>query len=413
MSAMKTIRTAIGLVLHGSHLYWAWLGFLGALVAWGGLAYLEQLGSGLIVTNMRDQVSWAFYIGNFTFLVGVASSTVALLIPAYVYDWGPTRHIAILGENLAISAIVTSLLFVVVDMGRPERFWHLMPFVGRLNFPQAVLAWDVVVLNIYLVLNLIVVGYVLGCRLTGRRERPRITHGLIFLTIPAALVVHTITAFIYTSCVGRPYWNTAILVPRFICSAICSGPAIMLVLLQILQKTTKLAVKDEAISKIAEIMAYAMFLSLCMQAEEFFTELYAEGAHAIHLRYLFFGLEGHHALVPFAWASVATGAVSFVLLAVPWTRRNPVTLNAGCLLAYASVYIEKGMGTIVPAFTPDQLGGIYEYAPTLTELRIGAAIFAIGFLVFTVLCKVTVPILTHEFHAYAAQAAPSSSPSTT
>ena len=390
------IAKAVRLLLRGGHAYWAWLAFLAVLIVWGALAYVEQLRSGLIVTNMRDQVSWAFYIGNFTFLVGVASAAVVLVIPAYVYDWGPIKEIAILGEILAISAIIMSLLFVVADMGHPERFWHLLPGLGRLNFPQAILAWDVVVLNLYLVLNVAIVGYVLGCGILGKHYNARIVHPLVFASIPAALSIHTVTAFIYTGFAGRPYWSSAILAPRFICSAFCSGPAIMLVLLQVLQRTTKIAVKDEAIWKIAELMAYAMFLNLFMLGAEVFTEVYGGTAHSIHVRYLFVGVQGHDTLVPFAWAAVASGVVSLVLLAVPRTRRNFFTLNLGCMLVYASVYIEKGMGTIVPAFTPDTLGEIYEYAPTLTELRIGAGIFGVGFLVFTLLCKIAIPIMTGE-----------------
>ncbi len=132
-----------------------------ALIASGGLAYARQVRTGLVITAMRDQVSWGFYIGNFTFLVGVAAAAVVLVIPAYVYDWKPIREIVIFGELLAVSAIVMCLLFVLVDIGRPDRFWHLMPGVGHLNFPQSILAWDVLVLNLYFVVNFVVVTHIL------------------------------------------------------------------------------------------------------------------------------------------------------------------------------------------------------------------------------------------------------------
>jgi Ni/Fe-hydrogenase subunit HybB-like protein len=397
MGPLRFITTSARVVLRGGRLYWLWLALLVLLIVWGGLAYVEQVRAGLIVTNMRDQVSWAFYIGNFTFLVGVAAAAVVLVIPAYIYHWKPIKEVAILGEILAISAIVMCLLFVVADMGRPDRFWHLIPGIGRMNFPGAMLAWDVLVLNVYLVLNVFIVGHLLYRGMQGRPYNPGLVVPLILFSIPAAVGIHTVTAFVYAGLPGRPYWNASILAPRFLCSAFCSGPAIMVILFQILQRTTRIAIKDEAIWKIAELMAYAMFVNLFLLGAELFKEYYSGTEHLIHFQYLFRGVHGHHALVPYAWAFVACGVAAFLLFLFPATRRNVVTLNLGCLLIYASVYIEKGMALVIPAFTPDTLGEIYEYTPTLHELRIGAAIFSIGFLIFTILCRIAIPIMTGEF----------------
>jgi molybdopterin-containing oxidoreductase family membrane subunit len=259
------------------------------------------------------------------------------------------------------------------------------------------LAWDVLVLNLYLILNLVIVAHLLYRGMQGRHYNQNLVVPLVLFSIPAAVGIHTVTAFIYAGLPGRPYWNASILAPRFLCSAFCSGPAVMVVLFQILQRTTKIAIKDAAIWKIAELMAYAMFLNLFLLGAEIFKEYYSATEHLIHFQYLFTGVKGHHALVPYAWAFVGCGIVAFLLFLFPATRRNVVTLNLGCLLIYASVYIEKGMGLVMPAFTPDTLGEIYEYTPTIHELRIGAGIFSIGFLVFTVLCKIAVPILTGEF----------------
>ncbi|HVN83283.1 MAG TPA: NrfD/PsrC family molybdoenzyme membrane anchor subunit [Candidatus Binatia bacterium] len=399
MGPIEFVTTSTRFVLRGGIAYWLWLALLLALIGWGGLAYIEQFQRGLIVTNMRDQVSWAFYIGNFTFLVGVAAAAVVLVIPAYIYHWGPIKEVALLGEILAISAIVMVLLFVAVDMGRPDRFWHLIPVIGHMNFPSSVLAWDVLVLNLYLVLNLVIVTHILYRGMQGRPYNPRLVVPLVLFSIPAAVGIHTVTAFIYAGLPGRPYWNASILAPRFLCSAFCSGPAVMVILFQILQRTTRIAIKDAAIWKVAELMAYAMFLNLFLLGAELFKEYYSATEHLIHFQYLFTGIHGHHALVPYAWAFVLCGISAFLLFLFPATRRNIVTLNLGCLLIYASVYIEKGMGLVMPAFTPDTLGEIYEYTPTIHELRIGAAIFSIGFLVFTILCRIAVPILTGEFAA--------------
>ena len=402
MGPLTSIMTAARIVLHGGKAYWLWVCCLLALIAWGALGYVDQLQNGLIVTNMRDQVSWAFYIGNFTFLVGVAAAAVVLVIPAYIYHWKPIKEVAILGEILAISAIVMCMLFVTVDMGRPDRFLHLIPGVGRMNFPSSLLAWDVLVLSMYLVLNVTIVTHLLYRGIQGRPYNTRLVVPLVLFSIPAAVGIHTVTAFLYAGLPGRPYWNASILAPRFLCSAFCSGPAIMLILFQILQRTTKIAIKDEAIWKVAELMAYAMFLNLLLLGAEIFKEYYSGTEHLIHLQYLFSGVHGHRALVPYAWTFVGCGVAAFLLFLFPATRRNVFTLNLGCLLIYASVYIEKGMGLVIPGFTPDTLGEIYVYTPTIHELRIGAGIFSVGFLVFTLLCRIAIPILTGEFAAMAA-----------
>jgi len=381
------------LVLQGNRWYFAWISFLGVLIVWGLTAWIQQLNQGLIVTNMRDQVSWAFYIGNFTFLVGVAAAAVMLVIPAYIYDWKPIKEIAIFGELLAVSAIVMCMLFVLVDVGRPGRAWHLIPFVGSLNLPSSLLGWDVLVLNAYLVLNLVIVGHLLFTGFHKRPYRRRFVVPLLLFSIPAAVGIHTVTAFVYAGVAARPFWNSAILAPRFIASAFCSGPAILLILFQILRRTTTIEIKNEAIWKIAELMAYAMFLNLFLFGAEIFREYYSNTHHLIHTQYLFSGIHGHRALVPFAWVSLIASVIAFLLFLFPTTRRNLVTLNLGCLLIYSGVYIEKGMALVIPGMTPDTLGEFYEYVPTLTEVRVGAGIFAIGFLIFTMLCKIAIPIL--------------------
>ena len=389
-------------VLSGDRLYWAWVAALGVLIVSGALAYARQLEVGLAMTAMRDQVSWGFYIGNFTFMVGVAAAAVILVIPAYVYQWKPIREIAIFGELLAVSSIVMCLLFVTVDIGRPERFWHLLPPVGRLNFPRSILAWDMVVLNLYLLINLVVVTHILYRAFCGRPYEKRLVVPLVLLSIPMAIGIHTVTAFLYNGLAARPYWNSSILAPQFLASAFSSGPAILLVVLQLLRRFTRFEIRDEAIWKIAELMAYAIFLNLFLHGAEAFKEYYSDTEHLLYTRYWFQGIGEHRTLVPYAWSAVTLNLIALGLFLVPAARRNVVTLNLGCLATYAGCYIEKGMGLIIPGFTPDTLGEIYEYAPTMTELRVAAGVFALGFLVFTVLLKVAVPILLGELRMTAA-----------
>lgn len=391
--ALGSLRIAT----RGNVLYWLWVGLLLALIAGGAIAYAHQLRAGLIVTNMRDQVSWAFYIGNFTFLVGVAAAAVLLVIPAYVYHWKPIKEVVILGELLAIAAIVMCGLFVLVDVGHPERLWHLLPGLGLLNVPNSLLAWDVIVLNSYLVLNLVIVTYLLFSLYRGRTPAKAIFLPLVLCSIPAAIGIHTVTAFLYNGMPARPFWNASILAPRFLASAFCSGPAVLLILMQLLRRFTRFEIDDRAIWKVAELMAYAMFVNLFLLGAEVFKDVYSDTEHLIHMRYMFVGIGEHQAIVPYMWLSVASSVVAFVLFLVPATRRNVVTLNIGCVLIWIGVYLEKGMGLVIPGLTPDTLGEIYEYFPSSVEIWIAAGIFSVGFLLFTVMVKIATPIMLGEF----------------
>lgn len=390
-------RGCAKLILHGNRAYKMWIGFLVLLILSGALAFSNQVQFGLGLTAMRDQVSWGFYIGNFTFLVGVAAAAVILVIPAYVYNWKPIREIVIYGELLAISAITMCLLFVTVDIGRPDRFWHLIPPFGHLNFPRSILAWDVLVLNLYFLVNFVVAAHILYRAFHGRHYEKRLVVPLVLLSIPMAVGIHTVTAFLYNGLAARPYWNSSILAPQFLASAFCSGPAILLVVVQLLRKFTRFEIRDEAIHKIAELMAYAMFLNLFLHGAEAFKEYYSNTQHLLFTRYWYSGLGEHRTLVPYAWTAVTLNVLAFALFIVPKTRRNWITLNIGCLATYGGVYIEKGMGLIIPGLTPDTLGEIYEYYPTITELRVAAGVFALGFLLFTLMLKVAVPISLGEF----------------
>ncbi len=396
------LKGCFRLVTSGGRAYWLWVGALVVGVVIGLFGYSHQFESGLIATNMRDQVTWGFYIGNFTFLVGVAAAAVLLVIPAYVYQWKPIKEVVILGELLAISAIVMCLLFVLVDMGRPERLHHLLPIVGTPHFPSSLLAWDALVLNVYLLINVLVVVHILYSGYRGQDYNKRIVIPLVMLSIPMALAIHTVTAFLYNGMAARPYWNASILAPRFIASAFCSGPAVLLIAFQLLRRTTGLEIKDEAIWKVAELMAYAMFFNLFLLGAELFKEFYSNTEHLLFTRYYWFGIGEHRALVPYAWGSLLASITAFLLFLIPRTRTNWFSLNLGCLLIWAGVYIEKGIGLVLPGMTPDTLGEIYDYTPSATEWMVAIGVFSTGFLVFTALVKVAAPIMSGQFRQPAA-----------
>lgn len=391
---IKFIGASVWVSVTGKLGYYAWLLFLVVLVAIGVDAYVAQFRHGLIQSSMRDQVSWGFYIGNFTFLVGVAAAAVVLVIPAYVYDWKPIKEIALIGELLAVTAIIMCMLFVTVDVGNPLRVWHMLPFLGKPNFPRSLLAWDVVVLSLYLMLNLVIATHILFRSYRNEHYNKRFAVPLIMASIPAAVGIHTVTAFLFAGLPARSYWNAAILAPRFLTSAFCSGPAIILVLLQILRRTTRLKVANEALLKIAELMAYAMFINLFLFGAEIFRDYYSSTRELIHYEYLFGGGGyGGSPIAPYAWLALGCSVVAFLLFLIPRTRRNLITLNIGAVLIYAGVYIEKGVALVIPGFTPSTLGEIYPYAPSSTELRVSMGIFGIGAILFTLMVKVATRFL--------------------
>ena len=381
MAFLKFIVGAVRLILKGNKAYYGWCLFLLALICAGAWAYFDELLSGVSHANMSDSVSWGFYIGNYTFLVGVAAAAIMLVIPAYIYHWQPIKEIVILGELLAVCAMIMVFAFVMVDLGHPERFWHMLPGIGTLNWPSAVLSWGILSMNGYCILNAVIVTYVLYKMYMGRQPNNKILWPLVIFSIPLAVSIHTVTACIYSGMVSRPYWNAAVLAPRFLTSAFCSGPAVLTILLQILKRTTGLKIQDAAIWKIAELMAYAMALNLFLTGVEVFKEFYAGGEHVVFSEYYFLGLGKNTTLVPYAWVSVACDVVAFI----------------GCVLIYAGIYIEKGMGLLIPGFTPDTLGEICPYTPSMSEVMIAAGIFSIGFLLYTVSVKVAVPVMLGEF----------------
>ena len=280
MALLLFFRDAFRELFRGSLLYWAWIVFLWAIIALGGWSYIGQLSNGLVVTNMSNQVSWGFYISNFTFLVGVAAAAVMLVIPAYIFDRKDIRDVVLLGDTMAVTAVMMAMLFVIVDIGRPDRIWHMIPLIGRFNFPVSLLAWDVIVLSGYLLLNLGISFYLLFSHYQGREVKLKTYLPFIMLAIFWAISIHTVTAFLYSANTGRPFWHNALLAPRFIASAFCSGPALAILILQLVRKLVGYPVRQSAIDTLRVTMTVALQITLFFVIADLFTDFYFEGAHS-------------------------------------------------------------------------------------------------------------------------------------
>ena len=382
--------------LRGNRSYWIWMGSLSAVCFVGLLAYIKQLDEGLIVTGMSDQVSWGAYIANFTFLIGMAAAAVMLVIPAYIFHRKDAKAVVILAEGVAVAACLMAMLFVVVDLGSPERMWHMIPMLGFLNWPQSLLAWDIVVLSGYLVLNISIPIYFLYGKYADKTRDPRYFFPIILVAIAWAIALHTVTAFLFASNSGRPFWHTALLGPRFLASAFASGPAIIVLAFRVIDARTKFNVPEETLRMLSVMIAVALQINLFMLGSEAFTEFYSPTQHAASAHYLFFGIGSHTKLVPWMYTAITIELIAVVLLMVRRYRENPLLLSIACGFTAVGIWVEKGMGLIIPGFVPTPLGEIFEYGPSTVEILVSLGIWAFGLMVFTVLVK---PVIAIELGA--------------
>ena len=390
---MAFLKYAFGSVVCGDRRYHVWMFGLTFCMLVGLYVWSVQLREGLGVTGMNDHVSWGLYISNFTFLVGVAAAAVMLVLPAYVLHDVDFGKAVLIGEGVAVAALLMCMGFVTADLGNPFRAWHLAPGIGYLNFPRSLLAWDVIVLNGYLALNLLIPAYILYCHFHGREPRKRLYVPFVYLSVFWAVAIHMVTAFLLAGLPARPFWNSSLLGPRFLASAFAAGPALMILVLGVLRQFTRYEIRDTTLRKLAMITTVAAQINLIMLGSEIFKEFYHGTHHSLSATYLFFGLHGHNALVPWIWTAIALNVLATVMLTIHPIRRSR-WLYLACPLLFIAIWIEKGMGLIVPGFTPSPLGEIVEYSPTWVEFCVTIGIWAMGLFVFTLLIRVAVRVET-------------------
>jgi len=372
----------------GSRRYWMWVLALLAVIGAAFLAYLRQFEVGLAITGLSRDVTWGLYIAQFTFLVGVAASAVMVVLPYYLHDYKAFGRITILGEFLAIASVAMCSLFIFVDMGQPTRVLNVMLYPT----PNSMMFWDMVSLGGYLVLNALIALVTLSAE-RKRVAPPRWIKPVIILSIPWAVSIHTVTAFLYNGLPGRSFWLTAILAPRFLASAFAAGPALLILLCLAMRKLTWFDAGREPIQKLALIVTYAMIINVFFVALELFTALYSQiPEHVVHFQFLFLGLDGQAPLVPWMWTSSVLALVSVALLLVPSMRRNEKVLAVTAAMVFVSLWIDKGLGLIVGGFVPSPFGAVTRYVPSGLEMLIALGVWAIGFLLVTIFYKITLSV---------------------
>jgi Polysulphide reductase len=379
--------------LTGSKKYYAWIGLLLVLIMAGLCAYLKQFNVGLGITGMSRDVTWGLYISQFTFMVGVAASAVMVAIPYYLHDYKKFGKIVILGEFLAVSAVIVCMLFIFVDMGQPARFLNIILHPT----PHSVMFWDMCVLLGYLLLNLVIGWTVLGAE---KKEipPPHWAKILSYVAIPWAISIHTVTAFLYAGLPGRYYWLSAIMAARFLSSAFAAGPALLILLCLVLRRVTTLKTSPEAIQSLAKIVTYAMIANVFFFMLEVFTAFYSNiPSHMESLRYLFVGLDGHNNLVPFMWAAGILAFIGIFLLLVPKFRRNEKILAGALISVFVAAWLDKGLGLVLGGFVPNAFNRVTEYIPSGTELTVILGVYAIGILLLTVFYKIVVEVRKEDY----------------
>jgi len=313
---------------------------------------------------------------------------VMVVLPYYLHDFKMFGRITILGEFLAIGSVVMCVLFILVDLGQPTRAFNMILHPS----PRSILFWDGIVLSGYLLLNALIAHQGLKAEDQGTPP-PWWVKPLVYLSIPWAISIHTVTAFIYQGLAARPYWMTAILAPRFLASAFASGPALLILICLALKRLTRFDPGKEAVQRLATIVTYATLANLFFVLMEVFTAGYSGiPEHLAHFQYLFWGLDGHRELVPWMWVGLILAVGALVILLRPSLRSRTGWLAAACAAIVASVWIEKGLGMIVAGFNPSPLGHVTTYVPTAPEAFIALGVYGIGALVVTLLYKTALSV---------------------
>jgi len=376
-------------VLKGRPSFYIWLAALGAIITLGALVYIYQIFNGLRITGLSRDVSWGLYIAQFTYFVGVAASAVMLVLPAYFHHYKKFKKMIIFGEFMAIGAVIMCMLFIVVDLGQPQRVLNVLLHPT----PNSVMFWDMVVLSGYLLLNL-VIGWVTLEAERHQVDPPKWIKFFIYLSVFWAFSIHTVTAFLYAGIPGRHYWLTAIMAARFLASAFCSGPAILLLLVLIVKRVTSFDPGKEAVQTLTKIIAYAMGINIFFYVLEVFTAFYSQIPGHMHpMVALFAGHDGHSLWINgWMWTAVVFALMSFLLIAFPSTRDNEALLPSTLIILVIATWIDKSLGMMIGGFTPNTFEEITIYTPTFAEVLVVLGVYGIGALIISLLWKIAIDV---------------------
>ena len=322
-------------------------------------------------------------------MMAAAAGAVMLVLPAYFHHYEKFKRIIIFGEFMAVGAVIMCMLFIVVDLGQPQRALNVLLHPT----PNSVMFWDMTVLFGYLLLN-IIIGWVTLEAARNDVKPPKWIKVLIYISIIWAFSIHTVTGFLYAGIPGRHYWLTAIMAARFLASAFCSGPAILLLLLMAVRRVTGFEPGREAMKTLSTIITYAMCVNVFFYLLEIFTAFYSGiPGHQHSILYLFTGHDGHMAWInSWMWTAVVFAVLSLLMLIPPALRYNDKILPWALILLVIASWIDKSLGLLIGGFVPNMFETVTEYTPTIPEILVALGVYGLGGIIISVLWKIAMDV---------------------
>lgn len=348
--------------------------------------FLASNSGGLVLTGVNEDVPWGLYISFFTFWVGVAASAVIFSFAAYVFGDKHFKRIVPLAEAQAIVALVITVWGIVANLGRPERALVLMP---QLANPRSMLDWDFIVIFTYMALNAVAFVYTVHKYRLGEDLPRGFIVPFMIVSTPFAIGIHTVTAWMFHALTSRPALNTALLAPRFIATAFASGPALLLLLVYILEKTTSwLKVDFSVYRRTLNVIVISLATGLFFTPAEFHEALWytTEPLKRGQLLATLLG-GGIPLLTTLFWLWLSLGVAAAILGMLPPVRSSKAGIAFTALVTFIAVFSEKTLATILPGFVVNPLGLQASYNITPLEVFVSIGIHATVFILFAILVR--------------------------
>ncbi len=368
----------------------------GVLVLAGLGTYAYQLAMGLGVTGMNNSTSWGLYLTCFMFFVGLSAGGLIVASSASIFGIKKYKAVALPAVILSLVCICCAGVCVLIDLGGIQRVWRMLT---GLNF-MSPLAWDMIVIACYLVINLMYLYF-----MTSKKADSAKVAVVSRFALPVAILVHSVTAWVFGLEIAREAWNTAILAPIFVASALDSGLALLLLALFGLKAKGMFETPQALFTSLAGLLCTCIAIDGYFIGCELLTTAYngtEEGAAVLNT--LLFG-----STAPFFWFEVVFGlAVPFLILVFAKNRANMKLVGAASVLVVLGVFCKRcwlmftgfsafnvtGAPGVTLGSTAAQAGGAADmwalagtYAPTLPEVVITVGIFALGVGAFTALSQ--------------------------
>jgi dimethyl sulfoxide reductase membrane subunit len=385
-----------------------WIGLLLVLMALGAAAYLYQYANGLAVTGMRNTVMWGQYILFFMFFVGLSAGGLIVASAGRLFGVAAFKPITRLAVLEATIAVLLAGMFILPDLGRPERLLNLVLYAN----PTSPMIWDIAIVTVYLALSTFYVWLYVRADLarrgswlafgTGTSERAlareeRLKSAMAWVALPAAILLHSITAWIFGLQISRGFWYTGVMAPMFVASALVSGLALVILLALVLRRLRRLTFSNDLVALLGGLLGVFIAVEVFLIAAEYLTAAYPGAHEAEAIQRL---VTGPYA--PLFWFEIVVGlAIPFLIVARRRLRVRPAWVAVAAILAIIGIFVHRlnlvlnGLSYATIQHPPGVSIGVsqgldssfqlsYWYVPTIVEWLVVGGVLAFGALLFTV-----------------------------